>query len=175
MLDLVLMDVTDKLMRQFEECTEQIVHLRHQIAYLDGVRNDIRKKIRALSRGESPIGKPGSPALLVPVRSVGSAALRETAAAVEGLGEQVNAERLSQALKITPDAARLRLARAAKEGLIVRTTLGHYRAPDRTQASVPRGINPAQSEEDIPLGEPPYDEEPSEPPQEYLDGFEEER
>ena len=146
MLDLVIVEQSDKLLRQFEECTERIVHLRHQIAYLDGVRNDIREKIRALSKGEADVGKPGRPVLLNPVRSIGSEALRETAAVVRQLGGEVTAERLAKTLKMSPDAARLRLARTAKASLIIRTTLGHYRA------LVSRDVTAGTLEdEDIPL------------------------
>jgi len=60
-----------------------------------------------------------------------SRSLRETAKAIEELGDGVDAVRLSQHLGITREAARLRLQRAALAGLIARMASGRYRAVKR--------------------------------------------
>jgi biotin operon repressor len=58
---------------------------------------------------------------------VGASALEQAALAVADLGDGVSAEQLAEHLEITRDAARLRLQRAAKEGLIIRIASGRYR------------------------------------------------
>ena len=61
----------------------------------------------------------------------GSKALQETAQAIAELGDGVDAARLAEHLKITREAARLRLQRASKAGLISRMANGRYRTPKR--------------------------------------------
>jgi predicted DNA-binding protein (UPF0251 family) len=60
-----------------------------------------------------------------------SKSLRETARAIEEMGDGVDAIRLSQHLSISREAARLRLQRAAVAGLISRMASGRYRAIKR--------------------------------------------
>ena len=57
----------------------------------------------------------------------GSTALQETAQALLELGDGVDARRLAEHLHITREAARLRLQRAARRGLIARMANGRYR------------------------------------------------
>ncbi len=72
-----------------------------------------------------------TPSPIAPAREVSLSALDETAKAVSELGESVSAERLADHLKISRDAARLRLQRAAKIGVIVRIAQGRYRSINR--------------------------------------------
>lgn len=55
--------------------------------------------------------------------------LRQAADTVAAMQGDVDAQRLAKTLNISFDAARLRLARAARQGLLVRVKLGFYRAP----------------------------------------------
>jgi hypothetical protein len=55
--------------------------------------------------------------------------LQQAVDAVAEIGADVDAQLLSEKMKISFDAARLRLARAARQGMLVRVKLGHYRVP----------------------------------------------
>jgi biotin operon repressor len=72
-----------------------------------------------------------TPSPITSAPEVSLSALEETAKGVSELGESVSAERLAEHLKISRDAARLRLQRAAKIGVIIRIAQGRYRAIKR--------------------------------------------
>lgn len=125
-----VMDASDKILRHLEEVTEEIQALRGKLSQLESHRTEIRKRIKTLMRsataGETEITEiPHSHR----VRHGDALALKQTAEAVARLGGEVDAKQLAVELRISPDAARLRLARTVHQGLIVRTTLGKYAPP----------------------------------------------
>jgi hypothetical protein len=139
-----------KLLRRLEEKTEEIQTTRLRLFRLEFERAQIREHIKGYFVAEnktheleaqesdhvSLFGRKveGSISLNTgaPVSSSitdqqgGATALREAAEAVDRLGGEVDARRLANALRISFDAARLRLARACKDGLLKRSSYGKY-------------------------------------------------
>lgn len=66
-------------------------------------------------------------------------ALEATVRTVAEMGGSVSAEQLAKHLQISRDAARLRLQRAARNGLIARFGLGRYRALNKTLKDIQNG------------------------------------
>jgi hypothetical protein len=77
----------------------------------------------------------------------GSKALQETAQAIAELGDGVDAARLAGHLHITREAARLRLQRASKAGLITRMASGRYRTTKRKPQETKPETTPSQIQE----------------------------
>jgi hypothetical protein len=126
-----------RLLRHLEEVTAEIQSLKHRIAYLEEHRIELRAEIIKLTQ---PVQKDfqllyypegfaekKNPATFS-ARRVDALSLRQAADAVAQMGGEVDALSLSKKIGISFDAARLRLARATKQGLLVRVKLGKYRA-----------------------------------------------
>jgi hypothetical protein len=125
------MDEADRLLRHLEEVTEEIQALKHRLSFLESHRAEVREKIKSTMThptrqlmleafGRKPTTKHRSGEVL---------ALQQTADAVARMDGDVDAHQLADELSISFDAARLRLARAARLGLLVRVKLGKYRTP----------------------------------------------
>jgi hypothetical protein len=138
------MDEMERLLRHLEEVAEEIQSLKHRLAFLEDHRIELRQRILAFA--------PPWPGLSISIptscdrhpiarRSSGALALRQTADAVAKLNCEVDAQILSTDLKISYDAARLRLARAARQGLLVRIKLGKYRATNHVGAEHSNGAS----------------------------------
>jgi hypothetical protein len=133
------MDEVDRLLRHLEEVAEEIQALKYRLSYLEDHRVEIREAIKVSARGALPpslaLFKPPRPKAPLKQRRGTAMSLRLAADTVAQMGGDVDAQQLSEKLGISFDAARLRLARAARQGLLVRVTLGHYRAPTSVNGS----------------------------------------
>jgi hypothetical protein len=134
------MDEVDRLLRHLEEVAEEIQALRFRLSYLEDHRAEIRESIKiAASRlrdSQQPLAlfksrNPSKPQVKQ-MRRGAAMSLRQAADTVAAIQGDVDAQRLAETLNISFDAARLRLARAARQGLLVRVKLGLYRAPTDT-------------------------------------------
>lgn len=145
------MDDMERLVRHLEEVAEEAQALRHRLDYLESHRDELRKKITDMMRGAT--GRLFPPTVILgpapKARRRTSPAdiqgLKQAADAVAEIGGDVDAKGLAAKLSISFDAARLRLARAAKRGLVVRVKLGKYRAtthPDAKETVAANGVAP---------------------------------
>jgi hypothetical protein len=115
--------------------------------WLEGMleeRNGIVAEIKAMlaKPSEAQLGFVGPPTPL-PSQVLEASALEETAKIVGELGDNVTATMLATRLGLTQDAARLRLQRTEKKGLIRRVAFGRY-APKPQIPSKPVSL-PANS------------------------------
>jgi len=121
-------------LKEYRKLVEQIADERGFLDFLQGQLTEVEEKLKSLA---APIPQPGlSFNIELPLPAPSSQpdgndslpALEEAARAVEFLGNGVIAEQLAKHLDISRDAARLRLQRAARVGLIARMGVGRYRA-----------------------------------------------
>jgi hypothetical protein len=135
-----IMEDVEQLVRHLEDVVSEIEVLKGRLSYLEDHRAELRERITAIATGRDDrtlqllptSSTPGkSRRRLRPSQGMALSEAADTVAAMEG---EVNAEMLAERMKISFDAARLRLARAARKGLLVRVSLGKYRAPNRIEA-----------------------------------------
>jgi predicted nuclease with TOPRIM domain len=143
-------DNVQKLLQRLEQKTEEIQAVRQRLSRLEFERSQIREAIKGYfleddktreleaqeSQNELVFGRSieGSVSLnTAPPHTAdviehpdGAGALNEAVEAVKKLGGEVDARRLAEALTISFDAARLRLGRACRAGLIRRSSYGKY-------------------------------------------------
>jgi hypothetical protein len=132
----------EKLLAEYRKLVEQVNDEQGFLAFLKGQLQEVEGQLKSLASGQRqmqlavldfgtapfpPSSKTDDP---TPLDEVG--ALKAAARAVEILGDGVTAEQLSRHLKISRDAARLRLQRAARVGMIARMGTGRYRAIRRS-------------------------------------------
>ena len=157
-----LMTEFDKLLKEHRRLAVQIDDERNYLEHLERQLRTVEKQLKA---GPS---KPSE--LELESESPSASAIQDAVTAVAELGDGVTAQQLADHLRITPDAARLRLQRAARDGLIARMALGRYRAKrassDEAKTSSARGPNDTEEIET----EATQDESSSSSP-ESPDGF----
>lgn len=128
--------------------TEQITLLKQQVAALEMER----ERILQAASAEAADLLSGPQAERVSDDPVSA---NEVVSAIEQVGE-VDASELARLLSITYDGARLRLARYAKRGLVVRVSKGKYRVSQARQMRFHvNGALRIDQEEEEEKGEPP--------------------
>ena len=134
-------------LKEYRKLVEQIADERGFLDFLQGQLNEVEEKLKSLA---APIPQPGfSFNIELPLPAPSSQpdgndslpALEEAARAVEFLGNGATAEQLAKHLDISRDAARLRLQRAARVGLIARMGVGRYRAIRQSPAHTKRRVS----------------------------------
>jgi len=123
-------------MTEFEKTLQEYRKLVEQVADESGFLDFLKAQLAEVEQKLKEMAKTSQVALVYTVQSPITAvapndslpALQEAAKAVEYLGDGVNAPQLAKHLNISRDAARLRLQRAARVGLIARMGTGRYRA-----------------------------------------------
>lgn len=145
----------EKLLKEYRRLAVQVEDERNYLEHLERQLRGVEKQLKsmALPAPAPPIG-PFSAAFSVSAEATleravqdesSASAIEEAVRAVSELGDGVTAQQLAEHLHISADAARLRLQRAAREGLIARMALGRYReikrAPEEPKTSDARGPN----------------------------------
>jgi biotin operon repressor len=123
----------EKTLSEYRNLVEQVADERGFLSFLEDQLAGVEKKLKAIVTTSQATPYQvclSSFHLPVPAKRAEPdvPALQEAARAVEELGSGVSAEQLAKHLNITRDAARLRLQRAARTGLIARMAAGRYRA-----------------------------------------------
>ena len=147
--------IGDKLHR-IERLTEAIQSGKRRVAAFESERAKLREEIEAAFNDAAEAAKPASVAELAnqldsqlhlleqsPRPHAASRpkipkSLIEAAEHVANLEGPVDAKRLADAMGITFDGARLRLARAAKFGLVKRVKTGEYEASMKPEPKIER-------------------------------------
>lgn len=139
----------EKLLKEYRKL---VVQIEDEEGYLEHLRRELRQvetQLKAMAMPQRPTlasGDESSPEQLQievagqdsiqtlhlePPSTTEASALVQAVQAVAELGDGVTAQQLAERLNISADAARLRLQRAARDGLIARIALGRYRAIKR--------------------------------------------
>jgi hypothetical protein len=139
------MEDLERMVRHLEEVVAEIEVLKARINFLEDHRTELRERITSLAtRTDSRTLElellPAVSTSRRPLRPSESLSLRQAADMVAAIGGEVTADMLSEKLRISFDAARLRLARAARKGLVMRVSLGKYRASNRGEPAHTNGI-----------------------------------
>ncbi len=145
----------EKLLKEHRRLAVQIDDERNYLEHLERQLRAVEKQLKAMAipvvesqqEAVAPFltgaSKPSEVEL--ESQSPSASAIQDAVTAVAELGNGVTAQQLAEHLGITPDAARLRLQRAARDGLIARMALGRYRAKrassDEAKTSSARGPN----------------------------------
>ena len=145
--------MTDKL-RRLERLTEAIQSGKRRVSALESERAKLREEIELAYAEAADAARPASvteveelldrqlhfseqtPRPRLVARSKIPKSLIEAADHVAALEGPVDAKRLADAMGITFDGARLRLARAAKRGLVRRVKTGEYEASMKPESKI---------------------------------------
>ena len=144
----------DEALRRLEQLTVQIIEKQRELADLEAQRDHARSVVRALA-----LGQDSEPHLEEDfIEGSATPGEREAAEAIRQAGITADRRWLAARLKISQDAAAIRLARAAAKGLIHRRGRGLYFAPPpkdgpATPITVELGREPSADLPPIPLGE----------------------
>jgi Fic family protein len=126
------MNEFEKTLKEYRKLVEQINDERGFLSFLEDQLRDVEKKLKMF--GSAYFQMQTVHTVQLPLSSEPDESLpavEEAAHAVETLGDGVTAEQLAKHLDISRDAARLRLQRGARVGLIARMGIGRYRAVKR--------------------------------------------
>jgi ribosome-associated translation inhibitor RaiA len=137
------MEDVHRMVRPLEDVVAEIEALKARINFLEAHRHELRERITSLATHTDNRTLELLPAVRTsrrPLRPSESLSLRQAADMVAAMGGEVTAEMLSNKMSISFDAARLRLARAARKGLVMRVSLGKYRASDQDEPAHTNGI-----------------------------------
>lgn len=112
------MDARDRLLRDFEAATGRLVKLEQELAEARSERDRLKKALKAAmnSNQGDAVAAPGE----VPT------AVLEAVSVVRDHGEPLDATNLAALMNIDKGAARTRLQRGVKYGLLRRASRGHY-------------------------------------------------
>lgn len=113
------MDARDRLLRDFEAATSKLVTLEQELAHAKSERDRLKKALKAAMSGTGHADTSGAQGE-VPT------AVLEAVDVVRHHGEPLDATILSALMNIDKGAARTRLQRGVKYGLLRRASRGHY-------------------------------------------------
>jgi predicted nuclease with TOPRIM domain len=126
----------DTLLQKYGELTAEANEAREYLSHLEEEREMIRKRLKAIAKNGSKTDTPVDEQ----ERKTFDGAMEETVKALAELGNSVSAAQLAEHLKITQDAARLRLQRAEKKRRIIRVAFGRYASKPAMQIVRPTVI-----------------------------------
>jgi hypothetical protein len=173
---LLQMNEFDALLKEYRNLVVQVSEERGYLEHLESELRDTERRLKQLAEKPKPYDISSFSMTWTPpedfhvVESVLNAdaptpkpassdqgtlsALEATVRAVAELGRSVSAKQLADHLGITRDAARLRLQRAAREGLIGRIGVGRYRTVNKVPKANGKGNEKqtAQAEQPEPSG-----------------------
>jgi hypothetical protein len=151
----------EKMLKEYRRLAVQVEDERNYLEHLERQLRGVEKQLKSMSLPAPAQLGPFSPVsravevVLEPTgqdESPSASAIQDAVRAVSEIGDGVTAQQLAEHLNITPDAARLRLQRAAREGLIARMAVGRYReikrAPEEPKTSIGRGPNDTEGMEE---------------------------
>lgn len=137
----------DEMLAKYRKLAGEVHDQRGYLEYLEGELAELEKRMKGYVLGlqeqrsffgpsslsalaTAPMHDQAAPKVVELLARVGrgSKALQQTADAIAAIGDGVDAVRLAAYLGISREAARLRLQRAARAGLIARMASGRYRA-----------------------------------------------